>query len=92
MVLIFVVERITQVYEQEREELNGSPRLGLYVKRWMSWIQSGLGNYDIPVPESESEKRASGTEFSRLVRTAFSYTRSPRTGKMRAPRQPCRIC
>jgi hypothetical protein len=30
--------RAVRLYEQEREEPCGSPQLGLYVRRWMSWV------------------------------------------------------
>jgi len=28
-----------RLYEQEREEPCGSPQLGLYVRRWVSWVR-----------------------------------------------------
>jgi hypothetical protein len=43
------IKQCTRLYEQEREEPDGSPRLGLSIKRWLSWIQSGLGIKIAPV-------------------------------------------
>ncbi len=31
-----------QVYEQEREERDGSSALGMYVRRWVRWASGGL--------------------------------------------------
>ena len=38
------VERALRLYEQEPGELGGSSRLGLYVRRWVSW--TGAGHQD----------------------------------------------
>jgi len=38
--------RGVQLYEQEREESCGSPLLGLYVRRWVSWVNGGLAPRD----------------------------------------------
>ncbi|MFA9409589.1 MAG: hypothetical protein ACERKJ_12255 [Candidatus Dadabacteria bacterium] len=37
------IERSARLYEQEPREPYDSARLGLYVKRWCRWTQSGLG-------------------------------------------------
>ncbi len=36
------VERALRLYEQEPEELGGSSRLGMYVRRWAGWAETGL--------------------------------------------------
>ncbi len=36
------VERATRLYEQEREEPDGSSGLGRYVTRWLRWARAGL--------------------------------------------------
>jgi RNA-directed DNA polymerase len=36
------VERATRLYEQEPGEPPGSSRLGLYVKRWLRWVNGGI--------------------------------------------------
>ena len=36
------LERVAQLYEQEREKPEGSSQLGAYVRRWMAWSQGGL--------------------------------------------------
>ncbi len=36
------VERAARLYEQEREQPNGSSRLGVYVRRWVGWAKGGL--------------------------------------------------
>jgi len=35
--------RATRLYEQEREAPDGASMLGLYVRRWVSWVEGGLG-------------------------------------------------
>ena len=37
--------RAVRLYEQEQEEPCGSPLLGLYVQRWMSWARGGFDNH-----------------------------------------------
>ena len=37
------VERITRLYEQGADEI----RIGDYVRRWWTWVRSGLGRVDI---------------------------------------------
>ena len=37
------IARATRLYEQERENPQGSSQLGLYVRRWVRWTESGLG-------------------------------------------------
>ena len=37
------VARATRLYEQERENPQGSSQLGLYVQRWVRWTEAGLG-------------------------------------------------
>ncbi len=37
------VERAARLYEQEREEREGSSALGMYVRRWVGWASGGLG-------------------------------------------------
>ena len=32
----------TRLYKQERENPKGPPQLGLYVRRWVSWVEGGL--------------------------------------------------
>ena len=36
------IARSARLYEQEPREPNDSSRLGLYVRRWCRWVQSGL--------------------------------------------------
>lgn len=36
------VERAARLYEQDRKEPSGSPRLGLYVRRWVGWAGMAL--------------------------------------------------
>jgi hypothetical protein len=36
------VERAARLYEQGREQPKGSSRLGVYVRRWVSWAKGGL--------------------------------------------------
>jgi RNA-directed DNA polymerase len=36
------VERAARLYEQGREQPNGSSRLGVYVRRWVGWAKGGL--------------------------------------------------
>ena len=36
------VERAARLYEQDRKEPSGSPRLGLYVRRWLGWAATPL--------------------------------------------------
>jgi hypothetical protein len=31
-----------RLYEQEREKPKNSPQLGLYVRRWVRWVEGGL--------------------------------------------------
>ena len=35
-------ERALRLYEQDRREPEGSPRLDVYVKRWWGWAQGGF--------------------------------------------------
>ena len=37
------VARAIRLYEQEREERDGSSALGMYVRRWVGWASGGLG-------------------------------------------------
>ncbi len=37
------VERAARLYEQEREDRQGSAALGMYVRRWVGWAFGGLG-------------------------------------------------
>ena len=37
------VGHAARLYEQEREEPNGPSLLGVYVRRWISWVEGGLG-------------------------------------------------
>ncbi len=39
------VERAARLYEQEREEREGSSALGKYVRRWNGWVKGGLGGH-----------------------------------------------
>ena len=39
--------RAVRLYEQELEEPFGSPQLGLYVRRWVSWVNAGLKNINV---------------------------------------------
>ena len=38
----FIV-KATRLYEQEQANPKGSSQLGLYVRRWVRWTESGLG-------------------------------------------------
>jgi hypothetical protein len=40
------VARATLLYEQKPGKVDTSPRLGLYVQRWLSWARSGLNGCD----------------------------------------------
>ncbi len=42
------VARAIRLYEQEPGEPFGSPRFGLYVRRWVRWTGAGLAVADIP--------------------------------------------
>lgn len=37
------LERAAQLYERDRREPCGSPRLDAYVRRWSGWVHGGLG-------------------------------------------------
>jgi hypothetical protein len=41
------VARAVRLYEQEQGESFGSPLLGLYVRRWVSWVNAGLKNINL---------------------------------------------
>ncbi len=36
------IKRASRLYEQEREERDGSSALGMYVRRWVGWASGGL--------------------------------------------------
>ncbi|CAB1063130.1 hypothetical protein D1BOALGB6SA_7913 [Olavius sp. associated proteobacterium Delta 1] len=40
--LMKFVARAIRLYEQERGKPEGSPQLGLYVRRWVRWVEGGL--------------------------------------------------
>jgi hypothetical protein len=40
--LIRIVEPATRIYEQEHGPPSGIPQLGLYVRRWVRWVEGGL--------------------------------------------------
>ncbi len=42
------LERATRLYEQERREPEGSPRIGMYVRRWLWWVEGGLLRKETP--------------------------------------------
>ncbi len=44
------VARATRLYEQEREDREGSSALGMYVRRWNGWVKGGLGGLDVSIP------------------------------------------
>ena len=37
------VGHAAQLYEQEREKPNGPSLLGVHVRRWIGWVEGGLG-------------------------------------------------
>ena len=41
------VARAIRLYEQEPGEALASARLGLYVKRWVRWVSTGLPPWDL---------------------------------------------
>ncbi len=43
------VERAARLYEQEREDRQGSAALGMYVRRWVGWAGGGLGVRLVPL-------------------------------------------
>ncbi len=43
------VERATRLYEQEREDREGSSVLGMYVRRWNGWVRGGLGDLTVSI-------------------------------------------
>ncbi len=47
------VERAARLYEQERREPFGSPRFGMYVRRWLAWARAAPAS-DISAPTSAS--------------------------------------
>ena len=36
------IEKATRLYEQEAGKPEGFPLLGLYIERWLRWVESGL--------------------------------------------------
>ncbi len=38
-----------RLYEQEREDRQGSAALGMYVRRWVGWAGGGLGVRLVPL-------------------------------------------
>ncbi len=44
------VERAARLYEQEREDRDGSSALGTYVRRWNGWVTGGVGDLSISMP------------------------------------------
>lgn len=49
--LVKFVERAIRLYEREQENPKGSPQPGLYVQRWVSWVEGGLGPIRKAPPE-----------------------------------------
>jgi len=41
------ISRATRLYEQQPGEFFDSPRLGLYVKRWLEWARTGVGGLTV---------------------------------------------
>jgi hypothetical protein len=58
------VERAARLYEQDRKEPSGSPRLGAYVRRWLGWAKvpmncgAGIGGFRKGVPKMMNSHRA----------------------------------
>ena len=48
------VERAIRLYEQEPGELGGSSRLGMHVRRWVSWARIGFS--DVPSGTTKSHR------------------------------------
>ena len=48
------VERAHRLYELERGEPEGFPRLGAYVRRWRGWARGGFGGDMRPLPRAIS--------------------------------------
>jgi hypothetical protein len=42
------IARAVRLYEQEQGEPCYSPQLGLYVRRWVGWVNAGLKNINLP--------------------------------------------
>ena len=53
------VARATRLYEQDRKELSGPSRLGMYLRRWVAWSGAGLGGaiYRSPTIRPQINKR-----------------------------------
>ena len=46
------VERATRLYEREQHGSDGTPLLGMYVRRWVRWALCGLGDKQKPRTEA----------------------------------------
>lgn len=46
------VKRAARLYEQERHGSDGTPLLGMYVRRWVVWAMGGLGDKQKPRAEA----------------------------------------
>jgi len=43
--MVRFIEHAIRLYEQERERPDGPSTLGLYVKRWLRWVNAGIREY-----------------------------------------------
>ena len=41
-----IVERANRLYEQEREAPSCASPLGMHVRRWVGWVESGFGEHN----------------------------------------------
>ena len=53
--------RADRLYEQEQGESFGSPWLGLYVRRWVSWVNAALKNINLTTRWEIQLKRRNGS-------------------------------
>ena len=44
------IEKASRLYEQEREDREGSSALGMYVRRWNGWVKGGMGGLEVSIP------------------------------------------
>ena len=61
------VERAIRLYEQEPGEACASTRLGLYVRRWVEWVQGGLTS-PLIVPAEPFQAHSSAIRLRRSTR------------------------
>jgi hypothetical protein len=60
--------RAVQLYEQEQGEPFGSPQLGLYVRRWVSWVNAGPTKYKSDCEMGNTTNTSLWIHYSRILR------------------------